>query len=149
MDARAPINRAPAIGLRPHCLVGHLRKERRLRSKPYRNPEWSPKGDWTSTSTAKLVPNVSLRPAFLWTTSVRPRGGSQWQGNLDSSYTAPRTSPWRECVCHPITETPALARSCQAHAGWQNPQGHILNGELATGSRPAGRPVLRYKDVCK
>ena len=25
----------------------------------------------------------------------------------------------------------------------------ILYGELATGSRPAGRPVLRYKDVCK
>ena len=23
------------------------------------------------------------------------------------------------------------------------------HGELATGSRPAGRPVLRYKDVCK
>ena len=26
---------------------------------------------------------------------------------------------------------------------------HVLYGELATGSRPAGRPVLRYKDVCK
>ncbi|KAL8559123.1 hypothetical protein ACOMHN_046171 [Nucella lapillus] len=25
----------------------------------------------------------------------------------------------------------------------------ILYGELATGSRPTGRPVLRYKDVCK
>ena len=25
----------------------------------------------------------------------------------------------------------------------------ILYDELATGSRPAGRPVLRYKDVCK
>ena len=25
----------------------------------------------------------------------------------------------------------------------------IQYGELATGSRPAGRPVLRYKDVCK
>lgn len=25
----------------------------------------------------------------------------------------------------------------------------MLYGELATGSRPAGRPVLRYKDVCK
>ena len=25
----------------------------------------------------------------------------------------------------------------------------MLYGELATGSRPAGRPTLRYKDVCK
>ncbi|KAL8561523.1 hypothetical protein ACOMHN_057217 [Nucella lapillus] len=25
----------------------------------------------------------------------------------------------------------------------------ILYGELATGSRPTGRPALRYKDVCK
>jgi methionyl-tRNA synthetase len=25
----------------------------------------------------------------------------------------------------------------------------ILNGELATGSRPTGRPALRYNDVCK
>jgi hypothetical protein len=25
----------------------------------------------------------------------------------------------------------------------------MLYGELATGNRPAGRPVLRYKDVCK
>lgn len=25
----------------------------------------------------------------------------------------------------------------------------LLYGELATGSRPAGRPILRYKDVCK
>ena len=30
--------------------------------------------------------------------------------------------------------------------------GHVTrmeDGELATGSRPAGRPTLRYKDVCK
>ncbi|XP_076059470.1 uncharacterized protein LOC143036099 [Oratosquilla oratoria] len=26
---------------------------------------------------------------------------------------------------------------------------NVLNGELATGSRPAGRPILRYKDVLK
>ena len=25
----------------------------------------------------------------------------------------------------------------------------MLYGELATGLRPAGRPTLRYKDVCK
>ena len=25
----------------------------------------------------------------------------------------------------------------------------MLYGELATGSRPAGRPTIRYKDVCK
>jgi hypothetical protein len=25
----------------------------------------------------------------------------------------------------------------------------FLNGELASGSRPTGRPTLRFKDVCK
>ena len=25
----------------------------------------------------------------------------------------------------------------------------VLHGELATGPRPAGRPVLHFKDICK
>lgn len=41
-----------------------------------------------------------------------------------------------------------MARARQTHAGRPNPQ-DMLYGELATGSGPAGRPVLLYKDVCK
>ena len=38
-------------------------------------------------------------------------------------------------------ETPTLARPCHPHARWQVTQRHSL-GELATGSRPTGKPTL-------
>ena len=43
-------------------------------------------------------------------------------------------------------------RRCFGHVARMEDGGiprDMLYGELATGSRPAGRPTLRYKDVCK
>ena len=52
--------------------------------------------------------------------------------------------------CHANAETTALAGPCLPH-GPDGPHSKkdVLYGELATGSRPTGRPALRYKDVCK
>ena len=43
-------------------------------------------------------------------------------------------------------EKTSLAWPCSSHGGWKDTKRY---GELATGSRPAGRPTPRYKDVCK
>ena len=49
-------------------------------------------------------------------------------------------------VCHPHPETPAL--TCAQDGIWSHPK-DILYEELASGTRPSGRPTLRYKDTCK
>ena len=49
---------------------------------------------------------------------------------------------------HPLRETTPLVRPCQEDGSGSHTQ-DLLYGELAEGSRHAGRPKLRFKDVCK
>ena len=51
-------------------------------------------------------------------------------------------------VCFAYPRAPALVWSHQPHAGWKNPQGHAV-WRTCTDSRPAGRPVPHFKDICK
>ena len=42
----------------------------------------------------------------------------------------------------------ALARTCTQNGRWRDLQGYFVYGELVQGTRPTGRPRLRYKEVC-
>ncbi|GFR57885.1 hypothetical protein ElyMa_003466800 [Elysia marginata] len=75
---------------------------------------------------------------------------SPWYHLAKSGYKHQRISPGRYAkpLCYSLPETPALAWSCVSNGRQSHPKG-LLVWRACSGSRPTGRPTLRFKDVCR